>query len=513
MVTMFQTNELFAEEQTLYPTNDAYVVADLNDPEDSLHIRDLNTGDLEFLKVWYGLEITENNNSIFSPVILKFDLPSFEGSEIESTTLRLYVEDAVLQSGSNTVSVYQTEDSEWDENQVTYNTAPVFREVISRENIDSLGWHEWEIPNYIIKDSTDNVSFTLSFENLTRNTEEFVVFSSKEGSEDTVPNLVINTFPRLEQLSENSDKLYPSDDAYVIVDYSDPNNEKNFQNVNTGLVDFLRLSYAINVTPDQSQFLTLGYLKFDLSEIDTEKIESVTLKMKSQAVQKIDDTIAVDVAYVPGNDWSESNLTFVNRPMPDLDSIVTSDVTDSELWTSWDVTNFVNGDDLSLTLGLNQLATNSEELATFYTKENKANAPHLEIKYSENGGGCLIATAAYGSEMAPQVQFLREIRDNQLMNTASGVSFITGFNQFYYSFSPTIADLEREYPLFKEAVKVGMAPLLSSLSIMQHAESESEILGYGISVIVLNIGMYFVLPIIGIVTFRNISKRQRGNVQ
>ena len=37
-----------------------------------------------------------------------------------------------------------------------------------------------------------------------------------------------------------------------------------------------------------------------------------------------------------------------------------------------------------------------------------------------NGGGCLIATAAYGSEMAPQVQLLREIRDNQLMNTSSG---------------------------------------------------------------------------------------------
>jgi len=54
---------------------------------------------------------------------------------------------------------------------------------------------------------------------------------------------------------------------------------------------------------------------------------------------------------------------------------------------------------------------------------------------SGDGGGCLIATATYGSEMAPQVQLLREIRDNQLMNTGSGASFMTGFNQFYYSFS------------------------------------------------------------------------------
>jgi len=118
------------------------------------------------------------------------------------------------------------------------------------------------------------------------------------------------------------------------------------------------------------------------------------------------------------------------------------------------------------------------------------------IVENSNGGGCLIATATYGSEMAPQVQLLREIRDNQLMNTDSGVSFMTGFNQLYYSFSPTIADLERENPAFKEAVKLGITPLLSSLSIMEYAESDSEVLGYGIGVILMNIGMYFVAPVI-----------------
>jgi hypothetical protein len=113
---------------------------------------------------------------------------------------------------------------------------------------------------------------------------------------------------------------------------------------------------------------------------------------------------------------------------------------------------------------------------------------------STQGGGCLIATAAYGSEMAPQVQLLREIRDNKVMSTESGVSFMTGFNQFYYSFSPTIADIERENPVFKEMVKIGITPMLSSLSIMSAADSEQEIVGYGIGVILLNVGMYFVAP-------------------
>ena len=124
--------------------------------------------------------------------------------------------------------------------------------------------------------------------------------------------------------------------------------------------------------------------------------------------------------------------------------------------------------------------------------------PVVETKIStddvNNGGGCLIATAAFGSEMAPQVQLLREIRDNKVMSTGMGASFMTGFNQLYYSFSPTIADMERDNPAFKELVKIGITPMISSLSIMSSADSEQEIIGYGMGVILLNIGMYFVAP-------------------
>ena len=114
----------------------------------------------------------------------------------------------------------------------------------------------------------------------------------------------------------------------------------------------------------------------------------------------------------------------------------------------------------------------------------------------EEGGGCLIATAAYGSEMAPQVQFLRELRDNTVLQTQVGTNFMTGFNQFYYSFSPALADYERENPMFKEAVKVTLTPLMTSLAILNYVDidTEQEMLGYGIGVILLNIGMYFVAP-------------------
>jgi len=132
--------------------------------------------------------------------------------------------------------------------------------------------------------------------------------------------------------------------------------------------------------------------------------------------------------------------------------------------------------------------------------EQQVEKPTGEVPVSqpsqEQGGGCLIATATYGSELAPQVQMLREIRDNSLLQTESGSAFMESFNKFYYSFSPAIADLERQNPVFKEAVKLAITPLITSLSILNYVDLDSEesVLGYGIGIILMNVGMYFVAP-------------------
>lgn len=133
----------------------------------------------------------------------------------------------------------------------------------------------------------------------------------------------------------------------------------------------------------------------------------------------------------------------------------------------------------------------------------------------ENGGGCLIATATYGTELAPQIQKLREVRDGKLLQTESGRKFIQTFNDIYYSFSPTIADYQRENPAFKEAVKIAITPMISSLSILNHVEfdSEEEVLGYGTSLILLNLGMYVGVPLAAFITIKRqrfSSSHQRG---
>jgi len=139
-------------------------------------------------------------------------------------------------------------------------------------------------------------------------------------------------------------------------------------------------------------------------------------------------------------------------------------------------------------------ASDLEEQITKSTSESK----------STDGGGCLIATATFGSELAPQVQQLREIRDRKVLQTESGTSFMNTFNDFYYSFSPTIADYERENPIFREVVRLAITPMIFSLSILNYVDmdSEAKVLGYGISLILLNIGMYLVAPLVVIKKFR-----------
>ena len=150
-----------------------------------------------------------------------------------------------------------------------------------------------------------------------------------------------------------------------------------------------------------------------------------------------------------------------------------------------------------------------QEVEESHTEEVEESKVVTNLESEENGGGCLLATAAYGSELSPQVQLLREIRDNQLLNTEAGSAFMGTFNNVYYSFSPTIADMQRESPMFKEIVKLGLTPMLSSLSIMENAESESEVLSLGLSVIALNLGMYLGIPAIVIIGIKNKFRKIR----
>ena len=126
-------------------------------------------------------------------------------------------------------------------------------------------------------------------------------------------------------------------------------------------------------------------------------------------------------------------------------------------------------------------------------------APEAAAPEAGDEGGCLIATAAYGTELAPQVQHLREVRDSTLLTTESGRAFMSAFGAAYYAFSPQVADLERGHPAVRQAVAALAAPMLYALSVVEAAEpgSERDVVAYGALAIALVAGMYVAAPAAG----------------
>jgi len=87
---------------------------------------------------------------------------------------------------------------------------------------------------------------------------------------------------------------------------------------------------------------------------------------------------------------------------------------------------------------------------------------------------CLIATAAFGSELAPEVQFLRDFRDQQILPTYAGFNFMNLFNAWYYSFSPNVADYESVHATSRDMIRTLLYPLITILHASAGAYSILE---------------------------------------
>lgn len=123
-------------------------------------------------------------------------------------------------------------------------------------------------------------------------------------------------------------------------------------------------------------------------------------------------------------------------------------------------------------------------------------AAAAEVDGDAGGGGCLIATAAYGSELAPRVQRLREVRDSAVLTTGAGSEFMRLASGAYYAISPSIADAQRQEPALRDAVRAAVTPMVHVLGVMGHARDGSalDVIVLGSLAIAANAAIYVVAP-------------------
>lgn len=122
-----------------------------------------------------------------------------------------------------------------------------------------------------------------------------------------------------------------------------------------------------------------------------------------------------------------------------------------------------------------EVSTKTEKVTEVQTKTETSAITVTKMETATitqpGGPGCLIATAAFGSEIAPQVQDLREYRDEFVMSTFAGKNFVKAFNAFYYSWSPYVAQAEYDNPALRSIIKTAIYPLLFSLDASKNAAS------------------------------------------
>ncbi|HAS16686.1 MAG TPA: hypothetical protein DCR39_02015 [Nitrospiraceae bacterium] len=75
------------------------------------------------------------------------------------------------------------------------------------------------------------------------------------------------------------------------------------------------------------------------------------------------------------------------------------------------------------------------------------------------GGGCFIATAAYGSYLDPHVKTLRDFRDTYLLTNRMGKVFV----DFYYTYSPTVAELIRKHEFLRIVTRIILIPIVYAI--------------------------------------------------
>nr|MDO8134680.1 CFI-box-CTERM domain-containing protein [Candidatus Njordarchaeum guaymaensis] len=176
--------------------------------------------------------------------------------------------------------------------------------------------------------------------------------------------------------------------------------------------------------------------------------------MKVQSLNGFSSAVALSWSWLG---TAPSDVT-VNLPTPltppaDGTGTATLTVTAAATATTGGFTLKVTGTSGALTHTVDVPVSISAAATTTTPTTTATTTPATTTSTTPPPSGCLVATATYGSELSPEVQFLRGFRDRTVLSTFAGSEFMKAFNAWYYSFSPSVASFIADNPTVRAAMK------------------------------------------------------------
>lgn len=176
-------------------------------------------------------------------------------------------------------------------------------------------------------------------------------------------------------------------DAHIVTDNADAEDTQGLRSRNFGSLDFIRTWYVWHVV-DKEEVVSLGLFKFDLTSLKGKEVKSAHLQLFGIGATLTQPARLVDVHAVSEGDWTEGELTFLNRPTWTQNPVATTAVYGPGVWYSWDVSGSViresqRAEKISFVTGLRAIDDKKEELVLFASREVGRNAPRLIVTYDE----------------------------------------------------------------------------------------------------------------------------------
>jgi serine protease len=248
---------------------------------------------------------------------------------------------------------------------------------------------------------------------------------------------------------------------------------------------------AFELTVDGSNFVDGGSKVHWNGSARSTTFVSTTRLQASILATDVAVGAAVPVTVVSGHLASGSTTLNVNNPVPAVSALnptaviagggnFTLTVTGANFvsgstvrWNGSDrSTTYVSGTTLTATILASDIQSAGTASVTVFNPtpaggESSVQSLAISTGSLGGGGGCFIATAAYGTPMASDVRYLRAFRDQYLLTNAIG----RGFVKAYYTVSPPLADFLRDNALLRGWVRLWLKPWvdLSQLLVSDEA--------------------------------------------